>query len=139
MYGDTEQKGKKSIARSDTARGSYYRSVSGHKWGDARQYELNVNSSIGMEKTAELICAYISLDGPSLRAKGKEGGKENSKDLGKLSNRPCLGDRPLRVQLKANAPHRFNVVLAGDVPQLFPQIAHMDFQGAFCAVGGYRR
>ena len=60
MYGDTEQEGKKSIARSDAARGAYYKSISGHEWGDARQYELSVDSSIGLEKTAELICDYIS-------------------------------------------------------------------------------
>ncbi|MDE7218180.1 MAG: MATE family efflux transporter [Oscillospiraceae bacterium] len=60
MYGDTEQEGKRSIARSDAARGSYYRSISGREWGDAHQYELSVDSSIGAEKTAELICDYIS-------------------------------------------------------------------------------
>ena len=60
MYGDTEQEGKKSIARSDAARSTYYKSISGHEWGDVHQYELTVDSSIGPEKTAELICSYIS-------------------------------------------------------------------------------
>ena len=60
MYGDTEQEARKSIARSDSARGSYYRGVSGHAWGDAHQYELSVDSSIGVEKTAELICDYVN-------------------------------------------------------------------------------
>ena len=60
MYGDTEQEGRKSIARSDSARGSYYKSISGHEWGDPHQYELSVDSSIGPEKTAELICGYVS-------------------------------------------------------------------------------
>ncbi len=60
MYGDTEQEGRKSVARSDAARGSYYKSISGHTWGDPHQYELSVDSSIGSEKTAELICGYIS-------------------------------------------------------------------------------
>ena len=60
MYGDTEQEGKKSIARSDSARGTYYKSISGHVWGDPHQYELSVDSSIGPEKTAELICSYIN-------------------------------------------------------------------------------
>ena len=60
MYGDTEQEGKKSIARSDTARGTYYKSISGHVWGDPHQYELSVDSSIGPKKTAELICSYIN-------------------------------------------------------------------------------
>ncbi len=60
MYGDTEQEGRKSIAHSDSARGSYYKSISGHTWGDPHQYELSVDSSIGPEKTAELICGYVS-------------------------------------------------------------------------------
>ena len=60
MYGDTEQDGRKSITRSDSARGAYYKSISGHTWGDPHQYELSVDSSIGPEKTAELICDYIN-------------------------------------------------------------------------------
>lgn len=59
MYGDTEQEGRKNIARSDTARSTYYKSISGQEWGDPHQYELSVDSSIGPEKTANLICAYI--------------------------------------------------------------------------------
>lgn len=61
MYGDTEQEGRRSIARSDSARSSYYRSISGQAWGDAHQYELSVDSSIGPEKTAQLICSYVGL------------------------------------------------------------------------------
>ena len=60
MYGDSEAEGKKSIARSDAARGAYYKNISGHEWGDPHQYELSVDSSIGPEKTAELICSYIN-------------------------------------------------------------------------------
>ncbi|MCM1193766.1 MAG: cytidylate kinase family protein [Blautia sp.] len=60
MYGDTEADGKKSIARSDAARGAYYKSISGYDWGDPHQYELSVDSSIGTEKTAGLICDYIA-------------------------------------------------------------------------------
>ncbi len=63
MYGDTEQEGRKSIARSDAARSAYYKSVSGRTWGDPHQYELSMDSSIGPEKTAELICSYIGQTG----------------------------------------------------------------------------
>lgn len=59
MYGDSEQEGRKSIARSDAARSAYYKSISGQEWGDPHQYELSVDSSIGIEKTAELICKYL--------------------------------------------------------------------------------
>lgn len=60
MYGDTQAEGRKSIARSDAARGAYYKSISGHEWGDPHQYELSVDSSIGPDRTAELICGYIN-------------------------------------------------------------------------------
>lgn len=59
MYGDSAEEGCKSIARSDAARAAYYKSISGHKWGDAHQYALCVDSSIGAENSANLICAYI--------------------------------------------------------------------------------
>ena len=62
MYRRNEQTADRGsrIARSDAARGSYYKSISGHKWGDPHQYELSVDSSTGAARTAELICDYVS-------------------------------------------------------------------------------
>lgn len=60
MYGDTQEQGRKSIARSDTARSAYYKSISGREWGDPHEYELCIDSSIGAEATAALICDYFS-------------------------------------------------------------------------------
>lgn len=59
MYGDTEREGRKSIERSDSARAAYYKNISGGNWGEANNYELCVDSSIGTEKTAEIIYDYI--------------------------------------------------------------------------------
>ena len=59
MYGDTAQEGEKSIARSDMARSAYYKSISGQNWGDPHQYALSVDSSVGPERTAEVICQYL--------------------------------------------------------------------------------
>ncbi|MDR3303106.1 MAG: MATE family efflux transporter [Treponema sp.] len=59
IYGDSEQEGKTSITRSDAARAAYYKNISGADWGNARHYELCVNSSIGAENTAAAICEYI--------------------------------------------------------------------------------
>ena len=59
MYGDSEQEGKKSIARSDAARAAYYNNISGLEWGSARQYDLCIDSSIGVENTCNAICDYI--------------------------------------------------------------------------------
>lgn len=60
MYGDTQEQGQKSIARSDAARSAYYKNISGHQWGDPHEYELCVDSSIGAEAAASMIYDYIS-------------------------------------------------------------------------------
>ena len=59
MYGDSQEAAKRSIARSDAARGAYYKSVSGHEWGNPHGYELCIDSSVGEEETADMICSYI--------------------------------------------------------------------------------
>ncbi len=59
MYGDTEEEGRRSIERSDAARAAYYKNISGFKWGDVHQYDLCIDSSIGTEESADLICEYI--------------------------------------------------------------------------------
>ena len=60
VYGDTESEAKRNIRRSDKARASYYRHISGKRWGNAKQYNLTVDSSAGIEKTAEIILKYVS-------------------------------------------------------------------------------
>ena len=59
MYGDTHEEGAKSIARSDASRAAYYENISGKAWGDSRNYSLCIDSSIGVEAAAELICCYV--------------------------------------------------------------------------------
>ncbi|MDR3301507.1 MAG: MATE family efflux transporter [Spirochaetaceae bacterium] len=59
VYGDSELEGKKSIARSDAARASYYKNISGAEWGNAQNYHLVIDSSIGAEKTAAAIVEYV--------------------------------------------------------------------------------
>ncbi|MDR0841400.1 MAG: MATE family efflux transporter [Christensenellaceae bacterium] len=59
-YGDTKEQGEKSIARSDAARSSYFTKISGAEWGAAEQYHLCLDSSIGAEKTADVILAYVN-------------------------------------------------------------------------------
>lgn len=59
MYGDSQEQAKKSIERSDAARKSYYESITNKRWGDSHSYELCVDSSIGVEETADLILSYI--------------------------------------------------------------------------------
>ena len=59
MYGDSYEDAKKHIRRSDDARASYYKRVSGLTWGDRHNYDLIVNSSIGLEQAADYICSYV--------------------------------------------------------------------------------
>ncbi len=63
MYGDSPEAAKKSIARSDAARGAYYKNVSGQEWGNTHGYELCIDSSVGEEETADMICSYIGRMG----------------------------------------------------------------------------
>lgn len=60
VCGDSPSEAKRNIRRSDKARASYYRHISGQRWGDAKNYELSVDSSVGVEKTAELIVQYVA-------------------------------------------------------------------------------
>lgn len=59
MYGDSYSKAKKNMANSDKNRASYYEMISGTSWGIPANYDLCINSKIGKENTAELICEYI--------------------------------------------------------------------------------
>lgn len=59
MYGDSKTDAKKNMAKSDKNRASYYRMISNSTFGDVNNYDLCIDSSIGAEKTAEVICDYI--------------------------------------------------------------------------------
>lgn len=63
MYGDTWDEGRKNMERSDMARATYYRNISGKKWGDPHQYELCIDSSIGIQKCADVIASYVLKKG----------------------------------------------------------------------------
>ena len=59
VYGDSYENAKKNVRHSDEARASYYKSISGKSWGDRRNYHLMIDSSIGLENSAEAICSYV--------------------------------------------------------------------------------
>lgn len=63
MYGDTEQEAKKNMEHSDAARSNYYRSVTGLPWAHSDNYELCIDSSIGEQACAEMICTYLEKKG----------------------------------------------------------------------------
>lgn len=59
MYGDTEIEAKKNIIKSDKNRASYYNMISNSTFGNVNNYDLCIDSSIGIDKTVETICNYI--------------------------------------------------------------------------------
>ena len=59
VYGDSNEDARKNIRRSDEARASYYKQISGLTWGDKHNYDLVIDSSIGLEETARAICSYV--------------------------------------------------------------------------------
>ncbi len=60
IYGDSAEEARKNIHRSDEARASYYKNISSLDWGNRRNYELMLDSSIGLEESANVICDYVS-------------------------------------------------------------------------------
>lgn len=59
VYGDTIEEAKKNIRSSDEARAAYYKNISGNNWGDRRNYDLLIDSSMGIEQCAKAINEYI--------------------------------------------------------------------------------
>ena len=60
VYKDTYEEALENIQRSDHARAAYYENISGKKWGERHQYDLLLDSSAGVEKSAEYIVQYIN-------------------------------------------------------------------------------
>lgn len=59
VYGDNLEEARKNIRRSDEARAAYYKSISGQSWGNQHNYDLLIDSSIGIESSAEVIYQYV--------------------------------------------------------------------------------
>ena len=59
IYGDSAEDAKKNVRKSDEARASYYKSISEQTWGDRRNYELMIDSSIGVDASVDTICTYL--------------------------------------------------------------------------------
>ena len=57
VYGDTLKEAKRNIRRSDKARAAYYKHISGMRWGEAKNYDLCLNATLGREACADLIVA----------------------------------------------------------------------------------
>ena len=60
VYGDDYETAKKNVRHSDEARDSYYKNISGKSWGDRHNYHIMIDGSIGLEQSADIICAYVN-------------------------------------------------------------------------------
>ena len=56
MYHDDLDAATENVKKSDHARSSYYRNISGKKWNDPSNYTMCIDSSVGMELCAQQIC-----------------------------------------------------------------------------------
>ena len=59
IYGDSLEEAKKNIHRSDEARAAYYKNISGQSWGERHNYDLLIDSSVGIEDCASAIYQYV--------------------------------------------------------------------------------
>ena len=59
MYKDSKSEAIKNIIKSDKNRANYYKIISGKNWGSPENYDLCIDSSIGLEKVADIICEYV--------------------------------------------------------------------------------
>ena len=60
MYNDKRKDAIRNIEKSDKVRKQYYEIIASRHWGMASNYDLTVDSSIGTNETANLICDYVN-------------------------------------------------------------------------------
>ncbi len=59
-YGDPRDKARKNVQQRTASRSSYYRSITGREWGDVHNYDIVLDSSIGVEKSVERIMDMLA-------------------------------------------------------------------------------
>ena len=59
LYGDNEAEAVKHVRSADAKRASYYHSVSERIWGDRGNYDLMLDTSIGIEGSVESIYTFL--------------------------------------------------------------------------------
>lgn len=55
----TIEEAKRNIHRSDEARAAYYKNISGNQWGERQNYDILIDSSVGIENCTKLLCDYV--------------------------------------------------------------------------------
>lgn len=59
MYDDDQKTAEKNLERADKNRADYYSLISGQKWGDAHNYDLCIDASLGKNKVVEAIVDLV--------------------------------------------------------------------------------
>ncbi|MDE6604963.1 MAG: MATE family efflux transporter [Clostridia bacterium] len=59
-YGDSKEKAEEFAIKSDKRRAKYYELITGCKWGESSNYDLTVDSSIGVENAVDVIIEFIN-------------------------------------------------------------------------------
>lgn len=67
IYGDQYKQAKENVRHSDESRAAYYKNISQNTWGARENYELLIDSSLGVYLTAETICEYVSRLGKTVK------------------------------------------------------------------------
>lgn len=59
-YHESQEDALNNIHKVDESRAAYYKNISGKEWGNRKNYNLLIDSSIGVENTANLILQFIT-------------------------------------------------------------------------------
>ncbi|MCD8221463.1 MAG: cytidylate kinase family protein [Clostridiales bacterium] len=60
-YGDSETEARKNVQQRTASRSSYYRSITGKEWGDMHNYNFVIDSSVGVEKSVDMIMNMMAV------------------------------------------------------------------------------
>ena len=50
---------ERALQKKDKSRAAFYNTYSEYPWGDIRNYDMALNSSIGIDKSADIIWDYV--------------------------------------------------------------------------------
>lgn len=59
LYSLNPEEAKGLISSMNKSRGDYYEHFTGRKWDDCHHYDICINSSVGVERTVDIIKSYI--------------------------------------------------------------------------------
>lgn len=62
IYHDSYEEAVKNLRRSDESRRAYYNNISNLNWGEKSNYDLMIDSSIGLKESADLIVEKIQAE-----------------------------------------------------------------------------